>query len=46
MKGKIISITVREGKGEKKNNVGTCRLLKGKGLTGDVSAGDELEVVA
>jgi MOSC domain-containing protein YiiM len=39
MKGKIISVNVSEGKGEKKHNVGTCRLLKDKGLTGDAHAG-------
>lgn len=39
MKGTIISVNVSEGKGEKKHNVGTCRFLKGKGLTGDAHAG-------
>ncbi len=39
MRGKIISVNVSEGKGEKKHNVGTCRLLKDKGLTGDAHAG-------
>jgi len=46
MKGTIISVNVSEEKGEKKHNVGTCRLLTGKGLTGGVSLGDELEVIA
>lgn len=39
MKGKIISVNISEGKGEKKRNVGTCRLLKDKGLAGDAHAG-------
>ncbi len=39
MKGKIISVNVSEGKGEKKRNIGTCRLLKDKGLAGDAHAG-------
>jgi len=39
MRGKIISVNVSEGKGEKKHNVGTCRLLKDKGLMGDAHAG-------
>ncbi|OPY02272.1 MAG: MOSC domain protein [Syntrophorhabdus sp. PtaB.Bin047] len=39
MKGTIISVNVSEGKGEKKHNVGTCRLLKDRGLMGDAHAG-------
>jgi len=39
MKGKIISVNISEDKGEKKHNVGTCRLLKDKGLLGDAHAG-------
>lgn len=39
MKGKIISVNVSEGKGEKKRNIGSCFLLKDKGLKGDAHAG-------
>lgn len=39
MKGKIISVNISEAKGEKKHNVGTCRLYKDKGLAGDAHAG-------
>ncbi len=39
MKGKIISVNISEAKGEKKQNVGTCHLLKDKGLAGDAHAG-------
>ncbi len=39
MKGRIISVNISEGKGEKKHNIGTCRLLKDKGLAGDAHAG-------
>jgi molybdopterin adenylyltransferase len=39
MKAKIISVNISEEKGEKKRNVGSCFLLKDKGLTGDGHAG-------
>ena len=39
MKGKIISVNISEEKGEKKRNIGTCFLLKDKGLSGDAHAG-------
>ncbi|MBP1748955.1 MAG: domain containing protein [Deltaproteobacteria bacterium] len=39
MKGKIISVNISEEKGEKKRNIGSCFLLKDKGLTGDAHAG-------
>jgi MOSC domain-containing protein YiiM len=39
MKGKIISVNISEQKGEKKKNVGSCFLLKDKGLAGDAHAG-------
>ncbi len=39
MKGKIISVNISEKKGEKKSNVGSCSLLKNKGLAGDAHAG-------
>lgn len=39
MNAKIISVNVSEGKGEKKRNIGSCFLLKDKGLKGDAHAG-------
>ncbi len=39
MKGKIISVNISEEKGEKKRNIGSCFLLKDKGLAGDAHAG-------
>jgi molybdopterin adenylyltransferase len=39
MKGKIISVNISEEKGEKKRNIGSCFLLKDKGLSGDAHAG-------
>jgi MOSC domain-containing protein YiiM len=39
MKGKIISVNTSESKGERKTNVGSCRLLEGHGLAGDGHAG-------
>ena len=39
MKGRVISANISEAKGEKKRNVGTCRLLKNKRLSGDAHAG-------
>lgn len=39
MKGKILSVNISDKKGEKKHNVGTCRLLIGKGLADDAHAG-------
>ena len=39
MKGKIISVNISEEKGGKKRNIGSCFLLKDKGLSGDAHAG-------
>jgi MOSC domain-containing protein YiiM len=39
MKGRIISVNISRDKGEKKQNVGTCRLIKGMGLENDAHAG-------
>ena len=39
MKGKIVSVNISEQKGEKKRNIGSCFLLKGRGLEGDAHAG-------
>lgn len=39
MKGRIVSVNVSEKKGEKKRNIGSCLLLKDKGLSGDAHAG-------
>ncbi len=39
MKGKILSVNISDKKGEKKHNVGRCRLLTGKGLADDAHAG-------
>jgi MOSC domain-containing protein YiiM len=39
MKGRIISVNISSDKGEKKHNVGTCRLIKGMGLENDAHAG-------
>lgn len=39
MKGKILSVNISDKKGEKKHNVGNCRLLVGKGLVDDAHAG-------
>jgi len=37
--GRIISVNISASKGEKKRNVGKCRLLKDKGLADDAHAG-------
>lgn len=39
MTGRIISVNISASKGEKKHNVGKCRLLKDKGLADDAHAG-------
>ena len=39
MKGKILSVNISKDKGEKKINIGRCRLIKGKGLEGEAHAG-------
>ncbi|MCX7966180.1 MAG: MOSC domain-containing protein [Syntrophorhabdaceae bacterium] len=39
MKGKILSVNISKDKGEKKTNVGRCRLIKDKGLENDAHAG-------
>ncbi|MCX8022690.1 MAG: MOSC domain-containing protein [Syntrophorhabdaceae bacterium] len=39
MKGKVLSVNISENKGEKKQNIGRCRIIKGLGLEGDGHAG-------
>jgi len=39
MKGKVISVNISDNKGEKKHNVGQCRLIKDMGLENDAHAG-------
>lgn len=39
MKGKIISVNISKDKGEKKHNIGKCRLIKDMGLENDAHAG-------
>lgn len=39
MKGKVLSVNIGDKKGEKKRNIGKCKLLKGKGLADDAHAG-------
>lgn len=39
LKGRIISVNISQAKGEKKQNVGVCRFIKGKGLADDAHAG-------
>ena len=39
MKGRIISVNVSDNKGEKKHNIGGCRLVEGHGLATDAHAG-------
>ncbi|RPJ57766.1 MAG: MOSC domain-containing protein [Dehalococcoidia bacterium] len=39
MKGKIISVNISNDKGQKKHNVGKCRLIKDMGLENDAHAG-------
>jgi MOSC domain-containing protein YiiM len=39
MKGKIISVNISGEKGEKKHNIGRCRLIKDMGLENDAHAG-------
>ena len=38
-KGKVLAVNVSEGKGTKKANIQSCRLLKDLGLEGDAHAG-------
>ncbi len=38
MKGKVLSVNISKDKGEKKNNIGRCRLIEEKGLEGDAHA--------
>lgn len=40
MEGKVLAVNISEGKGTKKKNVGTCRLVKGWGMAGDGHAGN------
>jgi len=39
MKGKVLSVNIAAEKGEKKHNIGKCRLLKDLGLENDAHAG-------
>lgn len=39
MKGKILAVNISKDKGEKKHNIGVCRLIKDKGLEDDAHAG-------
>ncbi|MHB8109571.1 MAG: MOSC domain-containing protein [Syntrophorhabdaceae bacterium] len=39
MTGRVTSVNISDSKGEKKHNVGSCQLLKDKGLAGDAHAG-------
>jgi MOSC domain-containing protein YiiM len=39
LRGKILSVNISAGKGEKKHAVGTCRALKGLGLADDAHLG-------
>ena len=39
MKGKVLSVNISDNKGEKKHNIGKCKLLTGKGLADDAHAG-------
>jgi MOSC domain-containing protein YiiM len=39
VKGKILSVNISDKKGEKKHNIGKCKLLAGKGLADDAHAG-------
>lgn len=38
--GTILSVNISEKKGEKKKNIGACRLIKGWGMDADGHAGD------
>lgn len=40
IEGKVISVNVSAKTGERKKNIGSCRLLEGHGLEGDAHAGD------
>ena len=39
MKGEILSVNIGKDKGEKKKNIGTCRLIKDLGVADDAHAG-------
>jgi MOSC domain-containing protein YiiM len=39
MKGKVVSVNISDKKGEKKHNIGQCRLLEGHGLDNDAHGG-------
>ncbi|HPP06680.1 MAG TPA: hypothetical protein PLW88_04875 [Syntrophorhabdaceae bacterium] len=39
MKGKVLSVNISKDKGEKKHNIGRCRLIENKGLEADAHAG-------
>lgn len=45
-KGTILSVNISDKKGEKKHNIGTCRLVKGQGMDGDAHAGMEIRQVS
>lgn len=40
LKGQIVAVSTSRHKGEKKNNLPACELVKDKGLQGDAHAGD------
>jgi hypothetical protein len=37
--GTILSVNIGTEKGQKKHNIGSCRLIKGIGMEGDAHAG-------
>ncbi len=39
MKGKVLSVNIAKDKGEKKHNIGTCKVLKAFGLENDAHGG-------
>ena len=39
MKGKVVSVNISDKKGEKKHNIGTCRVFKDFGLENDAHGG-------
>ncbi len=45
-KGKVVSVNISQKTGEKKRNVGFCRLIKDFGLEGDAHAGCSLRQVS
>jgi MOSC domain-containing protein YiiM len=39
MKGKVVSVNISDRKGEKKHNIGTCKVIKSFGLEDDAHGG-------